>query len=854
MNVPELLAPVGSQEALTAAVQNGADAVYMGGKLFSARQYANNFDQDELRRAVDYVHTRGVRVYITVNTLIADTEMSEALEYLRYLNDNGVDGIIVQDLGLAGAAHELLPQLPLHASTQMTVHNSGGVEILKDHGFKRVVLARELSLREISEINNKTGVELEVFIHGALCVSYSGQCLMSSMIGGRSGNRGRCAQPCRMEYTLVNEKGQTLADPDRVGRHLLSPRDLNMLRYIPELVGAGVSSLKIEGRMKRPEYVATVTRIYREALDRYSSSPDDYNVDEQALKDLAQIFNRGFTTGHFFGRQGADMMSFKRPNNRGLRLGRVTKYDRPGNMVEVHLEDNIRVGDGVEFWVTEGGRRGIIVNRILVNGQPVEEARSGEKAWIPAEGKIRPGDRVFKTHDVELMSRAEQSYKSSRELKKIPVDFRVVAHVGQPFEITVSDLAGHEYTLKSDFIGQEAITKPLSRDSLIKQLDRLGNTPFALNSLEAEIEGNVMIPASEINEARRRAVEVLAEMRAVIGVSRAPAAVDFTDHLHSLINRPISSEDEKTEAVSRYTEPALSVRVSRMDVLKVVVENGADIVYFGSSNLLRTEAEVTGELKTALDLCQKAEAQLVISSPRIVREFEMKQVRPLWEFARSHSLPVMTANLGTLREAQQMGLQEVFADFPFNIFNSQTLSWLVENHQVRQVTLSPELTMEQIPVIAKGAGIPVEALVEGHLPLMVTEYCPSGSIIGQQASGSGCGNPCRSVVMRGLKDRIGLVFPVTHDEFCRSYIYNAKELSLIEDIRPLVKAGITRFRIELSIEDHERAARTVRYWRTELDRFKDNPRVYQPDPEAKERIAAMSPAGLTKGHYYRGVE
>jgi len=425
MKIPELLAPVGGKEAFRAAVQNGADAVYLGGQLFSARQYADNFDRAEMNTAIEYAHIRGVKVYVTVNTLVADSEFGELVDYLKFLHEAGVDAIIVQDPGIAMVVQELLPGLALHASTQMTIHNSSGAVSLKSLGFARVVLAREVSLREITQIKQKTGMELEVFVHGALCVSYSGQCLMSSMIGGRSGNRGRCAQPCRMEYTFVDEKKGVLADPAKTGTHLLSPRDLNMIQYIPELAQAGIDSLKIEGRMKRPEYVAAVTRVYRDALDRYRTSPDDYSVPEKDLKDLTQIFNRGFTTGYFFGKQGRDMMSYKRPNNRGLRLGRVTRTDWAAKMAELALEDSLHQGDGIEYWITDGGRAGVVVNRILAGGlqgkeageqaagagKQVTEAGPGEKVWVPYTGKVKPGDRVFKTHDAELISQAEQSYK-----------------------------------------------------------------------------------------------------------------------------------------------------------------------------------------------------------------------------------------------------------------------------------------------------------------------------------------------------------------------------------------------------------------------------------------------------------
>ncbi|MFZ5647205.1 MAG: peptidase U32 family protein, partial [Bacillota bacterium] len=322
MNKPELLAPAGGWEAFTAAVENGADAVYLGGKMFNARQSADNFDNDDLKRAVEYAHLRGVKIYVTVNTLIADGEMEDALEFLFALHNTGADAAIIQDAGLASLARKTIPELQLHASTQMTAHNSPGVMSLLEQGFSRVVLARELSLKEISEIKKTTGADLEVFIHGALCIAYSGQCLLSSMIGGRSGNRGRCAQPCRMQYVLTDGAGSPLVNPAEAGEYLLSPRDLNISAHIPDLISAGINSFKIEGRMKRPEYVATVVRVYRSLIDR-ALSGDPYFVEEKQESDLAQIFNRDFTTGYFFGGQGRDMMSYKRPNNRGVRLGRV---------------------------------------------------------------------------------------------------------------------------------------------------------------------------------------------------------------------------------------------------------------------------------------------------------------------------------------------------------------------------------------------------------------------------------------------------------------------------------------------------------------------------------------------------
>lgn len=845
MIIPELLAPVGSKEALTAAIQNGADAVYLGGKSFSARQYANNFEQEDLREAFYYAHVRGVKVYVTVNTLLNDRELPEAAEYLKFLYENGVDAVIIQDLGVARLAAGLLPDLPLHASTQMTVHNSAAVEVLKSHHFQRVVLARELSLSEISEIKKKTGAELEVFVHGALCVSYSGQCLMSSMIGGRSGNRGRCAQPCRMEYTLVDQQGKALTDPKETGSHLLSPKDLNMLEHLPDLARAGVGSLKIEGRMKRPEYVATVIRIYRAALDRLKASPEHYKVDKQELKELGQIFNRGFTTGYFYGRQGKDMMSFKRPNNRGIRLGRVTRASWAEKSVEILLEDALNLGDGIEFWVTEGGRKGIVIHKMTVDGKPVEKAFPGQKIQISAEGKINTGDRVFKTSDAELLSAAEQSYKSSKEIKKIPLQFSVTAKIGQPFSVTVSDDLEHVFKAESEYICQEAIKKPLTLDVLEEQLGRLGNTPFAIGGLYTDRDENVMVPSSEMNEARRKAIEGISQLRTHINRT-AQKDDDFSAKTHRLLfNQGVHGQDVRVHERAFQGEGnlQLSVKAPNLNLLRIAAEKGADLIYFGEGK----------DLQKGLEICQAQHCQMIVSTPRISREKEMASIDRLLDFAASNHLPVLAGNIGILKKARDMGVEQIYTDFSFNVFNSQAIHWLGEQG-IKGVTLSPELTLEQIKALRGSTNVPLEAIVEGHLPLMVTEYCPQGSILGGEADQIKCTRTCKTGSTVGLKDRLGLVFPITHDSYCRTHIYNAKALSMIEDVEALYQAGISVYRIELSIEAPDRAALVVGAWRKEINSFKNNRKNYSPDAGVKDAIAAMTPAGLTKGHYYRGVE
>jgi len=439
----ELLAPAGNLESLKAAIENGADAVYLGGKMFNAREYAGNFDNEQLKEAVHYAHVRGVNVYFTMNILISDDEMKQAVECAENAWLAGVDGIIVQDIGFASVIRNYLPDLSLHASTQMTIYNLEGVEKLEKLGFKRVVLARELPFEEIKYIAENTGIELEVFVHGALCICYSGQCLMSSMIGGRSGNRGKCAQPCRLPYELV-ESGK-INNSEKVvkscGRYILSPKDLCLVSELDRLAYSGVNSIKIEGRMKNAEYVATVVRIYRKYLDKAlididsirekdeafsADNKDTFSVDNKDMKELAQIFNRGgFTSGYFKGKQGRDMMSYEKPKNWGLYLGKVQNYDSKRNAVTLRIEEDIGIGDGIEVWNGENESPSTIVSEILMNGNRVQRSLKGNTVTISSvKGKIKKGDRVYKTSDSELGKAARKTFENNFQ-RKVPLNCTV---------------------------------------------------------------------------------------------------------------------------------------------------------------------------------------------------------------------------------------------------------------------------------------------------------------------------------------------------------------------------------------------------------------------------------------------
>ncbi len=487
-------------------MENGADAVYLGGKSFGARASADNFTREELYEALAYAHGRGVRVYVTVNTLVDNEEFGELSDFLFFLYGAGADALLVQDLGVIAWIRAVLPGFPLHGSTQMTVHNAAGVQYLAGLGLQRVVLARETTYQELLSIKSSTDLELEVFVHGALCISYSGQCLFSSMVGGRSGNRGSCAQPCRLAYTLVDERGGELGGACP-GQHLLSTKDLMLLRELPSLIASGVAALKIEGRMKRPEYVATVVRIYRAALDRACADPGHYEVSGEEIRDLAQAFNRGFTNGYFAGNPGQALMSFTRPNNRGLYLGRVLRAEPGRALIKTVLP--LKSGDGIEFWTQKGQREGITVHGMNPTLAPAPgsppagaEAEAGSEVELCLPFAVRPGDRVFKTHDERLNQEARRSFMGPGR-RLIPISVCVTARLGEPLAMAAVDATGLRVAVRGRLAGERALKHPLTPEVAHAQMERLGNTPFTLSGLECDLDGEAMYPLSEINAVRR---------------------------------------------------------------------------------------------------------------------------------------------------------------------------------------------------------------------------------------------------------------------------------------------------------------------------------------------------------------
>ena len=502
MKKPEILSPVGSMASLYAAIEGGCDAVYLAGKLFGARAFADNFSNEELIFAINYAHKYGVKVYVTTNTLVYDSEIPAFMKYIEFLYTNNVDAIIIQDIGMFDLVHKTFPDLEIHISTQMHIHNQEGVELVKSLGASRVVLARETPIDLVKKIRNIPDIELEIFVHGALCISYSGQCLMSSLIGGRSGNRGTCAQCCRQPYELFCNDIKISKD-----NYLLSTRDLCTIEHIRELIEAGVDSLKIEGRMKRPEYVYLVTKLYRKAVDSYIET-GKVSVTEEEINDLKKIFNRNYTKGFLFNTSNDKFMNTFRPNHMGVKVGNVICVDK--NRVKIRLLDNLNLNDGIRFVKNGYEDVGMNVQQMFQNNNKVTSAKKNETITLLVKDAVQVNSEVLKTTDYNQLKELDKIIQEQN--RKVNVDVSLKAHLGSPLEMTVSD-GKHTVTNYSEYIVDKAMKNPTSYDDIKDHVFRTGNTIYNINIFDLDYDDNIFIPIKTLNDLRRDSLEKLEELR-----------------------------------------------------------------------------------------------------------------------------------------------------------------------------------------------------------------------------------------------------------------------------------------------------------------------------------------------------
>ena len=496
---PELLAPAGNMETLKAAILAGCDAVYIGGKFFGARNYADNFTDEEMIEAIKYAHLNGVKIYVTMNTLVYETETKNFIDYALFLHKNNVDAIIIQDIGMMDYLRQKYPNLKLHASTQMHIHNLEGVKLLENLGLERVVLARETSIDLIEQIKKETNIELEIFVQGALCISYSGQCLMSSLLNGRSGNRGTCSQCCRMPYDLIIDGKKVNQD-----NYLLSPKDLNTLKNLEPLLKLGVSSLKIEGRMKRKEYVYYVVSLYRKAIDSYFEK-GYIEIKEEEIENLKKIFNRGFTKGFLNNEKSENIIHSYRPNHMGIEIGKV--IDVKGKLVKIKLSKTLNQNDGIR--IIGKSDTGCIINKLYKNKKLINQANPNDIVEINLKDKVNIGDKVLLTTDYNQIKELDNIIEN--EKKKIEITGSFKAKKNEFITLTVKD-DKNEVT-KEGSIPEKAFKTATSKDRIKSQLEKTGKTIFKFKNLDVYVDDDLFIRIDEINELRRKALLELEEKR-----------------------------------------------------------------------------------------------------------------------------------------------------------------------------------------------------------------------------------------------------------------------------------------------------------------------------------------------------
>lgn len=799
----ELLAPVGSFEALKAAVQNGANAVYLGGKDFGARASANNFDRDELKEAVKYAHIRGVQVFVTTNTLRKENEIEDFLEYAKFLYDIDVDAIILQDIGMARLIKRELPDFELHASTQMVAHSLEDVKYLESVGFDRVVLAREVTVEEIKYICDNCKADIEVFVHGALCVCYSGQCLMSSMIGNRSGNRGRCAQPCRQRYELIDVYTGEVVNSN--GDYLLSPRDLNAIEEIDKVIDAGVHSLKIEGRMKRPEYVATVIDGYRKTIDEYLAT-NKLNVSDETINDLYTIFNRKFTKGLLLGDVGKDMMNSQLPNNQGLYVGTVVDYNKKAKRLKIKLANTLKKGDGINL----GGGT---IGRIIKNGNIETIGYKGETIELDFVGEARKGQIVFKTSDSELMDRVQATFTQDKEFVKNIIDAKITIKLGQKPILTLKDRHSNEATIEGDKIVEEAMKVALSKEKVETQLRKLGNTPYELDLLEIELDDNVSLPISLLNQMRRDCIELLDKERV------------------SIKNRKYKNKIVKYKPVlyNRNKQQEISVKVKNLEQLESALECGVDRIYY----------EDTNTIDKAMSLAMKYNKKVIYSAPRIIRNKEYNHL------AKANNAGVESVQVGNYGSIDYFKDKKLNIDYYLNAFNSETINYYKEIG-ADTLCISQELNINEIKETIKYTDINIESVVYGYTPLMITEYCPMGVIVRDCKKDKRVAK-CKESIY-ALRNSKGDEFRVSQDIFCRSTIYNSNVTCMLDNLYELHEIGINVLRLDFTLEDKGTVKEVIEAYQEVLSND------YKLGTKATKLYNKLDEKGTTAGHYYKGVE
>lgn len=786
MNKIELLAPAGSMESLIAAINNGADAIYLGGNKFSARAYASNFDNETMMKAVDYAHSYNVKVYVTINTILKQSELKEALKYAGYLYEIGVDAIIIQDLGLVKLIRDVYPDFELHASTQMTIHNAEGALYFREKGMQRIVLSRELTVDEIKYISKDLGIETEIFVHGALCVCYSGQCLMSSMIGGRSGNRGRCAQPCRMQYTL---KGENFGERKA---YLLSPKDTCFIDDMDAVIKSGTSSLKVEGRMKKPEYVAGVTRNYRKAIDKVLVNTK-FDL-QRGRQELAQLFNReGFAKAYLYKNVGKDMMSYNYPKNTGVYIGQVS------NSGEVKLEASVSLGDGIRF-----NDDGFTLSKILNNNNEVKEAFKGETVKLFPTGGYKKGYKLYKMSDKKLYDELNDDLKPYK--RKINLTGEIEFKVNSPLCIKAK-YNKKEYRVYGEMV-EEATNKPLTRERVEEALRKSGEIPYRFDKIIFDIFDDGFIRISAINNLRRELFEKILKE-------------EVSSYRRKRTEGIIKEWNAKCQENLGYIYSCIT-----KDQLKALLEdnkaqNIALDIFFSRQKHALNKNDLKNLYETSKD------KNIYLKVPNIIKQ-EFNSIVKIIDELKPYIKGIITSNAGIIKIYKDKLF--IIGDYKLNIFNKEAAEFYAQDVDIPFLSL--ELNRKEIKELMKNTNCNMGINIYGKTELMISEYCPMGSTFGNKSSKKECSGVCMKDNFK-LIDRMNESFTVLGDNSCRSYILNSIATNLIDEMEELKSFNISNFRVDFKDESY--------------DEVKDV--LNQIARKAKNENNKY-----TKGHYKRGVE
>jgi len=825
---PEVLSPAGDWDCVRAAVENGADAVFFGIGRFNARVRARNFTTEDLPELMAYLHRRGVRGYVTFNTLIFADELGEASQILRAIVAAGVDAAIVQDVGICRLIRRISPDFPIHASTQMTVTSAAGTGFARELGANLAVLGREVSLPEMEKLQLEqrtlgSPIDLEVFVHGALCVAYSGQCLTSESLGGRSANRGECAQACRLPYELIVD-GVKKDLGDRA--YLLSPQDLSGIEVVPDLIRAGIKSLKIEGRLKSPGYVAAITRAYRHAVDAAwqallkgaDTAPVAANVRREEDYAMQMTFSRGLATGWLRGIDNQKLVHARFGKKRGLRLGTIVSIEPP--RLRLRLEGPAKAGDGIVFDDGKPGEReeGGFIHSVDPAPDGLSTLRFGRENvdWT----RVKPGQIIWKTKDQELDKQLEQTWNRPKPNYQRPIKAMVHGSVGQPLRVAFTDDENRVVSADSEILCVAAEKRPLDEAILRDQLGRLGETPFKLTDIEVHLDGAVLIPSSELNRLRR---DLAARLEALWTKPPAWTLLPY-ERESTKVSEVFANKDVRTAAI--------------IPVIRELTQLAPALAF--APPAIYVELEDPKRLKDAVAQVRAAEAtggqkvEIWAVGPRIYKQGEEWIVKQLRESGADGFLVRNHEHLRAFAGSRLRG------DFSLNVANPLTAEWFMKHHHLEGLTASYDLNADQLAGLLRNAPADwFEVTIHQHMPMFHMEHCVFCSFLSTGKDYRDCGRPCDKHRVT-LRDRVGAAHILKADAGCRNTLYNSRAQTGAEFAHDLLKLGVGRFRVEFVDEDAATVTRT-------LDRYQALLAGKLSGSELWQELKVLNQLGVTRG-------